>query len=144
MGDSTRRSLNKITVINDCSIPRIGYDSLHNIPTTTRPIIKSYIQQYPVPSMLYNTIAPSTPMAIAPAPTYDAAAAFVVAAAGLADADRDALIDMLPFMPAVADATAAGMLVIVTPASAQSDRTADVTSICCISQCPSSSGCCPY
>jgi hypothetical protein len=105
-----------------------------NIPTN-HSIIESHTQ-YTLALVLYNTIAPNTPMAIAPAPTYEADAAFVDAATGLADAVRDALIDMEPLMAAVAEATTAGMLVMVTPASAQSPKIADVSSNQCVSTHP--------
>jgi hypothetical protein len=73
-----------------------------------------------------------TPIAMAPAPTTEPAAALVVAAAGVPEAVRDALTDaaepearMLP----VAEATTEGTLVMVTPAAAQSSRTAEVISV---------------
>jgi hypothetical protein len=76
---------------------------------------------------------------MAPAPTTDPAAALVVAAAaGVPEAVREALTDaaepearMLP----VADATMEGRLVMVTPAPAQSSRTAELISVRCVSTC---------
>jgi hypothetical protein len=71
-------------------------------------------------------------MTMAPAPTTEPAAALVVAAAGVPEAVRDALIDAAepeaPMLP-VADATMEGTLVMVIPAPAQSWRTAAVTSM---------------
>lgn len=83
----------------------------------------------------YNTKTPSRPIATAPAPAYVPAAAFVeaVAAAGReadAVAEPDWVLDALPLnCDATADGREDGTSVMVTPAAAQSPRTADVTSV---------------
>jgi hypothetical protein len=100
-----------------------------------------YVLQHPSPlpnstlvyMIIYNPNTPAaTPIATTPIPAILLTPAFVVAEAGaLPVADLVRLIDAVPFTaevgfeaPEVADGTAVGTLLMVTPAFAQRDWTA--------------------